>query len=175
MAEFNACVLSIIRALRKRRQVMSGQKLMLLVLASCVFVPSGFPGSLHDAAKNDNYAELRRLILENGDIDARDDANRTPLSWAAEKGSLKTVILPIDAGADVNSRDLTNIRPLGHAVLSGQAKVAEILIENGAEVEVTDITGITLLDDAARLGYWEIANLLRANGAQCGTNLHFSC
>jgi ankyrin repeat protein len=81
-----------------------------------------------------------RLLLENGaDIEARDsDYGRTPLSWAAERGSAAVVKLLLKKGADIEATDNYCRTPLSWAAERGEEAVVKLLLEKGADVKAMD-------------------------------------
>ncbi|EEH04633.1 conserved hypothetical protein [Histoplasma capsulatum G186AR] len=77
------------------------------------------------------------LLLNSGAVlDCVDYIGRSPLSWAAESGSLAVVKLLIDRGANVNLKDVKGTGPLGWAHLAGRGPdicaIKKILQEHGA-------------------------------------------
>ena len=156
---------------------MSERKFGALLLMCILAVPSVWAGPLHEAAKSGDLDEVKQLIAAGGNVDEKDVAERTPLSWAAGNGSPKVVKFLIEKGADVNARDFTNTTPLLHAVLlaDNNLEVVDLLVKNGADVNIKGDDGVTALDDATRRGRTEIVELLNARGAKCGTSAVYSC
>jgi len=155
--------------------VMNGRKLGVLLLV-CTF--AAFPvwvGKLHDAAKIGDLAEVKQLIEAASNVDERDVAERTPLSWAAGEGRLDVVQFLLEKGADVNARDFSNYTPLQHAVLDAKFNAVKLLVENGADVNAKDNENISVLDDAIYRNKPDIAQFLKAHGAKCGTHHVYSC
>ena len=153
---------------------MNSRKFGVLLLVSVFATPLVWAGKLHDAAKTGDLAVVKQLIETGGNVDERDVAERTPLSWAAEGGHVEVVQFLIEKGADVDARDFTDVAPLQHAVLANNLNVVELLVKNGADVNVKDDIGVTVLDDATNRGYTEVVELLKANGAKCGTSDPYS-
>ncbi len=77
--------------------------------------------------------ELAKLFIENGsDVNAKDNANLTPLHWAAMGGMTDIVILLIERGADVNARIpaggiLAGVTPLIMAIEAKHTDCAELI------------------------------------------------
>ncbi|XP_069670726.1 uncharacterized protein [Periplaneta americana] len=71
-------------------------------------------------------------------LEIKDSYNRTPLSWAAQKGHLETVRLLIKKGADVNTNDAWKRTPLHFAISGSHVNVVQFLIESGADVNAYD-------------------------------------
>lgn len=159
---------------RVEELTMNSRKLGVLLLVSVFATPAVWAGELHAAAETGDLARVKQLIETGGNVDERDVAERTPLSWAAEGGHVEVVQFLIGKGADVNARDFTDVAPLQHAVLANSLNVVELLVKNGADVNVKDDIGVTVLDDATNRGYTEMVELLKANGAKCGTSDPYS-
>ena len=62
---------------------------------------------LHRAAEENRVDIARALIARGDDVDARDENGRTPLYWAARKGSPVKVRLLIEKGANTDGIDLS--------------------------------------------------------------------
>ncbi|KAM9873437.1 Ankyrin repeat domain-containing protein 50-like protein 3 [Verticillium dahliae] len=109
------------------------------------------------------------LLLEKGaDVEAKDSGyNRTPLSWAAEKGRDAVVKLLLEKGADVEAKDSGYRTPLSRAAGNGRAAVVKLLLEKGADVETKDgrYDHRTPLSRAADNGHEAIVKLLLEKGA----------
>ncbi len=113
-------------------------------------------------------AQVRKLLAEGADANARNADGATALMLAAHAGHLDIVRALIDAGADVHATDELGWAPLMKAVYNaeqdrGFADVVQVLIEAGADVEARITYGIRPLMLAA--GYGETAvveTLLRA-------------
>jgi ankyrin repeat protein len=103
-------------------------------------------------------------IIEGGaDVDARDDADRTALSWCAERGDDQRIGVLIDAGADVDSADDAGKTPLMWAA-GAYWPNAKVLLDAGADPNRRDQNGWSALTWTARGGASKEAlrNLIRA-------------
>lgn len=119
----------------------------------------------HIAAKR-NELEIAEALLEAGaNVDEKDCAGRTMLTFAAEKGHSQMVQMLIRHGARVDVLDELDSRPLIEAAFHGYAEVMEILIDNGANVNRKD-DHTSPLHAAVRSNHLECARLLIANGAK---------
>jgi ankyrin repeat protein len=109
------------------------------------------------AAAND-LANIRLLIEKGANVNAKDEAGRTPLMFAAGNGNLKAIDLLIGKGADVNAISaeksemvkngpiaLGNLTALMLAVPSGGPEVAKALLDAGAKVDAEDVRHMTAL------------------------------
>ncbi|KAF2192361.1 ankyrin, partial [Zopfia rhizophila CBS 207.26] len=62
------------------------------------------------------------------DVDSKDEAGRTPLSWAAENGREAVVKLLLETGkVDVDSKDNYGRTPLSWAAERGHEAVVKLL------------------------------------------------
>lgn len=79
--------------------------------------------ALHEAAESGRNESLNYLISEKislfGNIDCKDDSNRTPLFYACDRGHARTVKLLLKNGANPNVRDVNGITPLILACVNG--------------------------------------------------------
>jgi ankyrin repeat protein len=141
-------------------------------------------GRLHDAAKNGDLDQVKRLIEAGADINEM-DRGRTPLHWAAEKGHAAVARLLIEKGAKVNVKESKGYfygqTPLHLAVsdtkcLVARCKIAPglseerkaivtILIDHGADVNARDKSGGTALMWVAICNDVDVAQLLIDHGA----------
>ncbi|XP_066468444.1 ankyrin repeat domain-containing protein 63 [Tiliqua scincoides] len=112
-----------------------------------------------------------RLLLEHrAAVDLRDDAGRSALSLACERGHLEAVQLLVQFGADPDAADARGWSPLMHAAAAGRAAVLEWLLRafrrlGQLRLERADRAGRTALQLAAGGGHGQCVRLLRAAGA----------
>ena len=143
-------------------------KSMMVFICAMVLTFSGLAMAdpLHDAAKEGNLAEAKRLIEEGDDVNVKNDRGATPLHFAATRGHKDIAELLISKGADVNAETKTGYTPLHWAAMEDHKDVAELLISKGANVNA-DSTPIkaTPLYWAARTGCKNTAELLISKGA----------
>ena len=59
---------------------------------------------LLQAAENDSLEQIKTLLAQGGDVNAKDSYRRTVLMAAAKSGNLEVVKFLIDKGADVNAK-----------------------------------------------------------------------
>jgi ankyrin repeat protein len=74
------------------------------------------------------------LLLERVNLDHKDKAGRTPLSWAAENGREEAVLTLLallgSKRVDVDSLDLNHRSPLSWAAENGWERVVLAILEN---------------------------------------------
>lgn len=120
------------------------------------------------ATRQGHLANVRRLIGEGADIDARDQHGQTALMNTAHAGQLELVRLLVEAGADLDVTAKYNLSALMLSLIAHHTEVARLLIEAGADVNIRSTeafqrkTALSLAEDA---GYAEIAALLKQRGA----------
>ena len=123
---------------------------------------------MHRAAIADPEDEATRELLAAlapSDIDARDEAGRTPLILAASKGLTVTVReLILEGSAYVNARDILGWTPLQWAVFNRDANLVKLLLSNGADPNTRNNEGWTPIHQAAHNGDSEIVNALIESG-----------
>jgi ankyrin repeat protein len=103
------------------------------------------------------------------DIDSRDDAGRTPLSFAAETGDCAAARLFLDKGAQLEIADQDGQTPLLWAAKNGHVALVLLLLDQGARIEATDqiwFHGRTPLSWAAAKGHQAVVKLLLDRGAE---------
>lgn len=107
-------------------------------------------GPLHCAAFKGHSKCIETLFeeIEDGDlpdINAHDEANRTPLHLAALSGSFDTVdVLLVNGkenGLEINAKDVEGNTPLMLAALEGNFDICVKFVQNDADVGCTNNTG----------------------------------
>ena len=128
---------------------------------------AGYNGmrALHHVCNSSKEKCVEILLEADANPNATDDANSTPLHWAAARGVLNIVVRLSDKGADPNVATKTGVRPIHKACIYGQFQIVKKLVECGADVDVQDNEGNTALHYAARMGFIECVKALVANNA----------
>ncbi|KAL6833536.1 ankyrin repeat-containing domain protein [Trichoderma sp. SZMC 28015] len=100
----------------------------------------------------------------------KDTDGRTPLSWAAENGSVAVTAKLLATGlVDADSRDEWHNTPLFYAVANNHENVVKLLLEAGANVDSENgLKKWTPLFQAATNGDLAMAKLLIEKGAMIG-------
>lgn len=142
---------------------------LVIIMMMSPLTMMGQTGSLTDeglnyklllAAEADSAREVRALLDEGADVNAKTWNGITPLMYAAQNGNLEMVKLLIDRGADVNALPDNHFSALLTAVVAGHIYVADTLILNGADVNTSNAAGVTALMYAAAYGDLQMADML---------------
>jgi ankyrin repeat protein len=100
---------------------------------------------LFEAVKANQSLQLRTLLQEGADPDARDETGETPLTWAAHLGHTAVVKDLLAAGADVEAVGRRfNAPPLVLAARIGARGVVALLAVH-ADLDAQDAAGATAL------------------------------
>jgi Ankyrin repeats (3 copies)/Ankyrin repeat len=134
------------------------------------------------AIKENNTEDAKNLILQNANLDVKeDDYDRTPLHWAVEKRLREIVQLLLLKGANPNIKNNNNGNtPLYYAVevndhikdmspegIEKRQKIVNLLLDNGADINIQNQYGETPLHRAIGFLFQEeIVLLLLEKGAK---------
>jgi len=122
--------------------------------------------ALHLAAYRGDIDKVRRSLEEGTNVDVRDEAGHTPLSYAASAGQMHVVEFLVSKGAEVDAKDNRHrITPLCYAANAGWRNVTELLVAKGADVNAKVRWGQTLVCYPVRRGHKEVVELLIDKGA----------
>lgn len=123
---------------------------------------------LIDAAFLSDIDDVRLLLGQGANPDARDEEQRTPLMNATTDCNRELVHVLLEAGADPNLRDQDGWTALDVAVYRKTLDIVWLLVHFGADVNAQDDTGSSVLVRAllACGGSTEIPDLLRRWGAR---------
>jgi ankyrin repeat protein len=130
----------------------------------------------HYATLSIDAAVVEFLMKKGAAINAVDLRGRTPLHYAAYKGTMSLTILRalIRNGAYVNSRDFEGITPLHFAAAWGDGNVANVLVDAGANAHLQDIYGLSPLHYAITMntgGSWTQLDLVETLVRSAGTDI----
>jgi ankyrin repeat protein len=125
----------------------------------------------HLAKQDDEVLLIFLYASGKVDVKSKDRLDRTPLSWAAERGHEAVVKLLLEKGAELETRDKTHDRtPLLWAAAFGHVAVVKLLLEKGAEIDTRDsYSSQTPLSNAAQFGHLAVVKLLLERGSKVET------
>lgn len=112
-----------------------------------------------------DLAFVEWLAGEGAAIDVADPAGRTPLSWAAAKGSTEKVSFLLERGAKIDARDQLGRAPIHFAVFNGSVEVISLLLDASADVNARDSLDTTPLMYACAKNQAAVIDTLMARGA----------
>jgi len=113
---------------------------------------------LHVAS--DSRPLVEYLIEIGADIEARTDAQWTPLHSQAYKGYKDGVELLLEHGADIEVRHFYGATPLLSSIRWDRTDVTKFLVEKGANVNAADVLGRTPLITSAIEGHLDLAVIM---------------
>ncbi|KAK2593104.1 hypothetical protein QQS21_009194 [Conoideocrella luteorostrata] len=120
----------------------------------------------HLAEHGEEVIFLIFLLADRGaEVDAKDDNERTPLSWASNNGREAMVKVLLEKGADVETKDNDGRTPLLLATNNRHEATVKVLLEKGAGVEAKDNDGRTPLLLATNNRHEATVQVLLKNGS----------
>jgi ankyrin repeat protein len=133
--------------------------------------------SVFDAARRGDTAGLRKMIAARTPLDARDEAKRTPLLIAIERGHLDTAALLIEAGADINAQAENHDSPWLLAGARGHAELLKLMIPRRPNLALRNRFGGSALIPACERGHVEAVTVLLTSGIDVNhvNNLGWTC
>ncbi len=136
---------------------------VLFIFALCALLVGG---EIHQAAQKGDL-DKAKMLLENDPqlVNARDEADRTPLHWAARGVHLEMLKLLIEKGADVNARDRFTITPVHIVAFNGNIEIIQLLAEKGADLNAKTTASLTPLYFTQFNNKTEAVELLLSLGA----------
>ncbi|KAI9150385.1 Serine/threonine-protein phosphatase 6 regulatory ankyrin repeat subunit B [Paramyrothecium foliicola] len=125
--------------------------------------------ALHLAAMNGD-SEILRLLVESPcvDVDVRDELQRTPLHYAADKNHSKVIEALLSKGANPNAADKRGWLALHFACWRGHTEAARCLVDAGSSV--TAVISHHTLDE----GFNEEGDEPEVGDQWAATALHFA-
>jgi ankyrin repeat protein len=145
--------------------------LMVIPMSSSAQVPpstrdvEGYRG-LHEAAHQGDVAEIRALVAEGADLEARDAAGRTPIHVATFGSQDEALRVLADAGADLNALENSAYDIVTIAAVADDFAILDLALSLGASAaNVTSPYDGTALIAAAHLGHHAVVERLIAGGA----------
>lgn len=122
-------------------------------------------GPLTDAVKRRDADEVRALLADKVDVNAREGDGATALHWAVSQEDTALVSLLLGAGATPGLANDLGVTPLHLASALGHADLVTRLLAAGAAADPATPGGVTPLMEAARVGSAPIVRALVAKGA----------
>ncbi|KAM3472835.1 hypothetical protein MY8738_008684 [Beauveria namnaoensis] len=126
---------------------------------------SGQDNSLLAAAEGGKIDEVRQLLYDGANPNARGTSDLAPLHHAAKKGTLEVIELLLQSGADPDVKTDNGSTPLHNAAEIGHAQIIQLLIDHWADVNAQDNAGDTPLHVAAKGKSPYVVKLLLDYGA----------
>ncbi|MFC1766612.1 ankyrin repeat domain-containing protein, partial [Planctomycetota bacterium] len=127
-----------------------------------IFISKGADiSTFHMAAAMGDMAGINAFLEQGFAVDAKDEMENTPLSWAICMGQVEVVKLLLAQGADVNLRIYGRATALHQAARVGNTDIVQLLITQGADVNAENEDGETALDFAQEGDHSKVIKLLR--------------
>ena len=140
-------------------------KLQLLTVLLAGILPAVFAGSLHEAAGQNDIAEVRRLLASGADVNSQDASGWTPLFHAASNGNNEVAGMLLSAGTKIDERNKNGGTALFWAARCGHADTVRFLLDKKADIHARTLQGFTALHVAALDGKTEAVQTLLDRGA----------
>jgi len=137
--------------------------LITLLMAAAVSA-AGDPG-LVAAARSQDAQQVRALLKQRVNANARADDGSTALLWAAHWNDRAVAELLIRAGADANAANDFRATPLSEACTNGSADLVRLLLDAGANPNTPIATGETPIMTCAASGSASAIRMLVKGGA----------
>jgi outer membrane protein assembly factor BamB/ankyrin repeat protein len=112
------------------------------------------PLGLWEAAKSGDLTQVKALLAQGVDVNAKTPHGTTALGLAADNGHLEVVQYLLQQKAEVNVTDLLGFSPFGQAVAKKHTAIVKLLLDAGAQ------TSRNLLWTAARTGDAELVEFI---------------
>ena len=108
------------------------------------------------------HIDIAKLILNTKslNIDSRDSAGATVLTWAIRNNQIDILNLAIEKGADIDSQSIANNTPLIEACYEGNIEAVEILLAKKADITTKNNDNKNATEIAEGLNHYEISTLL---------------
>jgi uncharacterized protein len=120
---------------------------------------------LVEAVRNQDQQQVRTLLNQKADVNARAGDGSTALLWAAHWNDLETAGRLIRAGADANTANDFRMTPLSEACTNGSVALVDLLLKAGANPNTPVGTGVPPIMTCARSGSVDAVKRLIAGDA----------
>jgi ankyrin repeat protein len=138
---------------------------MALLMATGAAV-AGADLRLVEAVRNQDQQQVRTLLNQHADVNARYGDGSTALLWAAHWNATDIASLLIRAGADANASNDFRMTPLSEACTNGSAAFVDLLLKAGANPNTPVATGVPPIMTCARSGSTDALRMLLAGDAE---------
>jgi len=142
----------------------SGAFWMTLLIATATTAQSA-DLRLVEAVRSQDRQQIRALLNQHPDVNARSGDGSTALLWAAHWNDLETANLLIRDGADANTANEFRMTPLSQACTNGSAPLVDLLLKAGANPNAPVATGVPPIMTCARSGSADAVKRLLAGDA----------
>ena len=122
-------------------------------------------GKLINAALHGDAKDVKALLEQGADANAKDNRGVDVLNFAVQRADLEMVKTLLANGADAGATNPTGMAGLHIAAYNGYWEIAKLLLAKGADVNAIGSHGSTPLDMAAFQGQTNVVGLLLDNGA----------
>jgi ankyrin repeat protein len=160
--------------LNRRTIIVAGALIAMALLPSPLRVPAAAQvapdraelaayAGLHRAAANGDAVQIKALLAEGADPNARDAAGRTPLHVAAFGSRYDAVRALVAGGADINALENSRYDVVTIAAVKNDVRMVKLALELGADPKlITSPYAGTALIAAAHLGHADVVRTLIA-------------
>lgn len=96
---------------------------------------------LHCAIRDQNSAEVNKLLVDGVNLELKDSWGRTALFWSVRYSSFEYIDLLLENGADPNTKNEKGESVFYHAVTLGKFDIASKLLKYGADINILNRWG----------------------------------
>src|SRR5262249_25056300 len=139
--------------------------LLAILLAAAGAVAAAGDTRLIEAVRNQDDQQVRTLLNQHPDVNARSGDGSTALLWASHWNALEIAGMLIRGGADPNAANDFRMTPLSQACTNGSAAFVELLLKAGANPNTPIATGVPPIMTCARSGSADAIKRLIAGDA----------
>lgn len=129
--------------------------------------------ALFTAVQEGNFKEVKNLIAQGADVNAKDINEKTPLHFAAQSGNIKMAKFLLKNGVELEAKDDGNSTPLYYAAATGKDKMVKYLLSKGANPNAVQNNWTALLF-ACWQGNKKMVKTLLAGGADVNYETNFA-
>jgi uncharacterized protein len=149
----------------KRKQIATAGAFSMALLMAVAATAAAADLRLIEAVRHQDLQQVRTLLNQRVDVNARSGDGSTALLWAAHWNALETAGLLIRAGADANALNDFRMTPLSQACTNGSAPFVDLLLKAGANPNTPVATFVPPVMTCARSGSAAAVRMLLTGGA----------